>query len=89
MARNQNYALCIENRAAEDLELRKVYRVLQDNAAAADGYVRVIDESGEDYLYPTEYFVFIQLPQKAKRAWTRPRRVTKRGLRAVTAPRNR
>jgi hypothetical protein len=54
MRRNQNYAICIKNPAAVDLELRKVYRVLQDNAA--DGYVRVIDESGEDYPYPAEYF---------------------------------
>ena len=89
MARNQNYALCIKNRATEDLELRKVYRVLQDHAAAADGYVRVIDESGEDYLYPADYFVFIELPQKAKRAWKRARRVAKRELRAASAPRNR
>jgi hypothetical protein len=89
MPRNQNYAICIKNRAAEDLELRKVYRVLQDNAAAADGYVRVIDESGDVYLYPAEYFVFIELPQKAKQAWTRTRRAAKHGLRTVSAPRNR
>jgi hypothetical protein len=42
--------------------------VLQDKAATATGYVRVIDESGEDYLYPADYFVFVELPQKAKRA---------------------
>jgi len=72
MARNKSYAVCIKNRSAEDLELRKVYRALQDSAAAADGYVRVIDESGGDYLYPADYFVFIELPQKAKRAWTTP-----------------
>jgi len=89
MARNKNYAVCIKNRSADDLELRKVYRVLQDSAAAADGYVRVIDESGEDYLYPADYFVFIELPQKAKRAWTTTRRATKRVLRPVSASRNR
>jgi hypothetical protein len=38
------------------LEPRKVYRVLPDEAAAEDGYLRVIDESGEDYLYPQDYF---------------------------------
>ncbi len=68
--RRAGFAICIENRGAEDLDIRKVYRVLQDRAATASGYVRVIDESGEDYLYPDDYFVFIELPQKAKRALT-------------------
>jgi hypothetical protein len=68
MATRAGFAICIENRGAEDLDIRKVYRVLQDRAAAASGYVRVIDESGEDYLYPADYFVLIELPQKAKRA---------------------
>jgi hypothetical protein len=45
-----------------------VYRVLPDEAAAEDGYVRVIDESGEDYLYPADYFVPIELPQAAEKA---------------------
>jgi hypothetical protein len=68
--REKGFAICVENRGAEDLEVRKVYRVLHDKDAAAAGYVRVIDESGEDYLYPADYFVFVDLPQKAKRAWT-------------------
>ena len=68
--RGAAFAICIENRGAEDLDIRKVYRVLQDRAATASGYVRVIDESGEDYRYPGEYFVLIELPQKAKRALT-------------------
>jgi hypothetical protein len=76
--REQGFAICIENRGAEDLEVRKVYRVLIDKDAAATGYVRVIDESGEDYLYPADYFVFVELPQKAKRAWTTPRSPAKR-----------
>ena len=46
--REKGYALCVENRGAEDLEIRKVYRVLHDKGAAATGYMRVIDESGED-----------------------------------------
>jgi hypothetical protein len=71
--RETGYAICVENRGAEDLEVRKVYRVLPDSDAAASGYVRVIDESGEDYLYPAHYFVAVELPQKAKRAWTAPR----------------
>ena len=64
----KGFALCVRNQGAEDLDVRKVYRVLPDRAAAAEGYLRIIDESGDDYLYPAEYFVFLELPQKAKRA---------------------
>ena len=69
----KGFAICLENRGAEDLDIRKVYRVLHDKDAAATGYVRVIDESGEDYLYPADYFVFVELPRKAKRAWAATR----------------
>lgn len=72
------YAICIENLGAEDLDIRKVYRVLPDKEAAATGYVRVVDESGEDYLYPADYFVSLELPPKARRAWTTKRGVAKR-----------
>lgn len=76
--RETGFALCINNRGADDLEIRKVYRVLPDKPAAATGYVRVIDESGDDYLYPSNYFVFVELPQKAKRVWTGRRAPAKR-----------
>src|SRR2546426_11760278 len=76
--RETSFAVCIENRGAEDLDVRKIYRVLPDKTAAATGYVRVIDESGEDYLYPADYFVPVELPQKAKRAWTANRGLAKR-----------
>jgi len=69
LTRESGYAICIENRRADDLQVCKVYRVLPDKAAAATGYTRVIDDSGEDYLYPSEYFVPVELPPKAKRAW--------------------
>jgi len=62
------FVICIRNGACEDLELRKVYQVLPDEAASKDGYIRVIDESGEDYLYPQEYFVPIELPQAVEKA---------------------
>jgi len=62
------FAICIRNQDCEDLELSKVYRVLADESAAQDGYIRVIDESGEDYLYPADYFVLMVLPQEAERA---------------------
>ena len=56
------FALCVRADGAEDLERRKVYRILPDRTASRDGYVRVVDESGEDYLYPAEYFVPVSLP---------------------------
>ncbi len=61
--------VCVRNKDyAASLELRKLYRVLPDRSAAQLGQIRVIDESGEDYLYPEDYFVPIQLPQTAERA---------------------
>jgi len=64
----RRFVICIKNEDCEDLEPRKVYQVLPDEAAAADGYIRVIDESGEDYLYPEVYFLPIELPQAAAKA---------------------
>jgi hypothetical protein len=66
-SRKEQFALCVRNEACEDLEVRKVYRVLPDKRAEKDGYLRVVDESGEDYLYPESYLVLLQLPQRAKR----------------------
>jgi hypothetical protein len=60
--RNIQFALCIENPDAEDLEKGKVYQILADAAANKDGLIRVIDESDEDYLYPVSYFVPLDLP---------------------------
>jgi hypothetical protein len=62
------FLLCIRNEDCEDLEPRKLYLVLPDETAAGDGYVRVIDESGEDYLYPQDYFLPIELPEAAEKA---------------------
>jgi hypothetical protein len=59
------FALCLTD-SQPDLELGKVYQVLPDLAAAEDQYLRVIDESGEDYLYPNRYFTFLELPEEAK-----------------------
>lgn len=59
----ESYVLCVDNGGfPESLEVRKVYAVLPDERAATNDYVRVIDETGEDYLYPSKYFVPIQLP---------------------------
>jgi hypothetical protein len=62
------FALCIENKDCEDLEKRKIYQILPDEAAAKEGYLRVVDESGEDYLYPDSYFIPVKLPRKAQDA---------------------
>ncbi len=62
------FVLCIENAGCEDLEKRKFYRLLPDEKAAKEGYLRVIDESEEDYLYPESYFIFLQLPPRAREA---------------------
>ena len=56
------FALCVRTDGSEDLERHKVYQILPDRAASREGYVRVVDESGEDYLYPAEYFVPVSLP---------------------------
>ena len=62
----QRFLLCVKNDAyPASLEVRKVYQELPDPAAAAKGFVRVIDESGEDYLYPADHFVAIVLPKAA------------------------
>ena len=60
--------LCVENRDCKDLERRKIYQVLPDDEASKEGYLRVIDESGEDYLYPESYFILLQLPREAQEA---------------------
>jgi hypothetical protein len=68
-AHEAGFVICIGNKGyPASLELRKVYQVLSDHAAAKHGQLRVIDESGEDYLYPEEFFVPIKLPQAAERA---------------------
>ena len=60
------FVLCVRNDECEDLDLRKVYRVLPDSKALHDGYLRIVDESGEDYLYPESYFVPVSLSSKAQ-----------------------
>ena len=61
------FVICVRNeRHPASLELQKVYRVLPDPDAASHKMLRVIDESGEDYLYPEEFFVRIELPRAAE-----------------------
>ena len=67
-SKEQSFALCIENKECEDLEKRKIYRVLPDDEAKKDGFMRIIDESGDDYLYPESYFILVELPREAQDA---------------------
>ncbi len=61
------YAICVKNEDyPASLQLWKVYRVLADEKAARRNLIRVVDESGEDYLFSESYFVPVELPQKAK-----------------------
>ena len=64
----RRFVLCVKNEDCDDLEKRKVYRMLVDPKAEKDGYLRVIDESGDDYLYPVSYFVQLELPHEAEQA---------------------
>ncbi len=65
---SKKFVLCIENSDCDDLEKGKVYPLLPDAKAKRDGYIRVIDESGEDYLYPASYFVPVDIPESAREA---------------------
>ena len=66
-----SFALCVEDSGMEDLEARKVYQLLPDREASREGYVRVIDESGEDYIYPSGLFVPVKLPVAVVRRFKR------------------
>ncbi len=62
-----DYVICINNSEyPASLELHKLYRVILDEDALQDGDLRIVDESGEDYLYPAEYFLPLNLPQETK-----------------------
>lgn len=62
-----SYVFCVKNDDYPvSLELRKVYRVVPDEWATAHEHIRIIDESGEDYLYPVEFFVPVALPEAAE-----------------------
>jgi hypothetical protein len=67
--RSPHFLLCIKNNDyPASLEVRKVYQMIPDPTAAVRRFVRVVDESGEDYLYPEDYFVPIEVPKTAAEA---------------------
>ena len=65
----KHFVVCLKNKGYEvSLERRKIYQVVPDPEAAKHDQLRVIDESGEDYLYPQSFFAAIELPQPIRRA---------------------
>ena len=66
----RRYVICLRNDGAEDLEVRKLYEVIQDAPSAERRHLRVVDESGEDYLYPEEFFAVVDVPEETERALT-------------------
>jgi len=59
--------ICVNNRGYEaSLEIRKIYEVLSDKTAEKHHQLRVVDESGEDYLFPEDYFASVRLPSATK-----------------------
>ena len=65
------FAVCVETDDPDLLTPRMIYQVLPDESAARSEYVRVIDNEGEDYLYPAKYFVIVDLPREVERALLR------------------
>ena len=64
VSQTARFAVCIANEGYEaSLERNKIYAVVEDCDATADGDIRIVDESGEDYLYPSTWFVMIEVPQ--------------------------
>ena len=66
------FAVCVANPDhPASLELHKIYRIVADADAARDGDVRIVDESGEDYLYPAEWFAAVERPQPVRNSLVR------------------
>lgn len=68
--KKNKFVLCINNQNEDDLTLFKVYQVLIDDSANKDNYLRIIDDSGEDYLYSASYFIVIELPEVAEKLFS-------------------
>src|SRR5438128_1671021 len=78
-AHAKQFVICIDNSSyPASLELHKIYTVLPDERAAEDDFIRVVDESGEDYLYSAKHFVSVELPAQVKQSIIRKvREITK------------
>jgi hypothetical protein len=64
--KDTRFVLCVKNEGCDDLEVRKIYEVLPDEEARQDHYLRVIDESGEDYLYPENFFSPVEISSEVR-----------------------
>ena len=64
--KDRQFVLCIKNDGCDDLEIRKVYEILPDEKAAEENYFRIIDESGEDYLYPADCFYPVEIARNIR-----------------------
>lgn len=64
----RQFVICIRSDDPDLLTPRRVYEVLPDESAAKSHYIRVIDNEGEDYLYPAAYFVFVDFPPEVEQA---------------------
>lgn len=65
----KRFAICIDNTDyAASLIVKKIYEALPDEEAAKDDLIRIIDESGEDYLYHVSHFILIELPLEVEQA---------------------
>ena len=69
--KSPQFAICITSDDPNALTPRRIYKVLPDEKAAKSNYVRVIDNEGEDYLYPADYFVFVDFSAEVERALQR------------------
>jgi len=68
----KRFVVCVRNTGyPASLEVRKIYTALSDRTAEAHGMLRVVDESGEDYLYPAKFFIAVNLPQPLRTALRR------------------
>ncbi len=72
-ASKKNFVICIDNEGyPASLEVCKIYRVVPDRSAEKAGQLRVVDESGEDYLYPRARFVPVVVPRPAEKVFENP-----------------
>jgi len=71
--KNPRFVICINNSGyVDDLKVRTVYQVLPDASAARSNYLRIVDETGEDYLFPASYFMPIKLPSEVEQVFGQP-----------------
>jgi hypothetical protein len=69
MAKNKartTFVVCVTDEGCDDLTAWKLYRVIPDETAAEEDYLRIVDDSGEDYLYPAQRFVEVDVPEASE-----------------------